>query len=303
MPLNKNEIGMSTRNIFIIAGVIVLFVLGAASIVFSKDLNGNLISPGIAVIPLKGEISSATSEDFSKLFKDAEDDTSISAIIVEINSPGGSVLPSRAIATQIKASKKPVVALIEDMGASGGYWAASAADKIVADPLSMTGSIGVIASYLQYAGLMDKYGVTYERLVSGKYKDAGSQYKDMTADERTYLQGKINFIQDIFISEVSANRNMPKESVNKLATGEIFFGTEAQTAGLVDILGNKETAQKEAETLAGITSSHLVPFEKELTLADFFGAKVNNFAYEIGLGIGDGITPVAEDKFDLRAEI
>lgn len=303
MPLNKNEIGMSARNVFIIIGVVVLFVLGAAAIIFSKNLDGNLISPGIAVIPLKGEISSATYDDFSKLFKEAEEDMTISAIIIEINSPGGSVLPSREIAAQIKASKKPVVALVQEVGASGAYWAASAADKIVADPLSMTGSIGVVGSYLQYAGLMEKYGVTYERLVSGKYKDAGSQYKDLTADERAYLQSKINFIQDIFVSEVSANRNMPVATVKKLATGEIFFGTEAQTAGLVDILGNKDTAQKEAEKLAGITTSHLVPFEKELTLADFFGAKINNFAYEIGLGIGDGITPVAEDSFDLRAEI
>lgn len=305
MPLIRKEAEMSLRNVLLICGVIVIIMLGIAGFVLTKDIDGNLISPRIAVIPLKGEITSDMATDFIKTFDKADEDITISAIIIDINSPGGAVAPSRELAVAVKNAKKPVVALIGETGASGGYWVASSADKIVADPISITGSIGVIGSYLQYSGLMEKYGVTYERLVSGKFKDAGSQYKDLTDDERAYLQGKIDIIQNLFVSDIAVNRNMPTESVSKLATGEIFFGTEAKNLGLIDILGGKPEAQKTAEELAGITSSHLVDMAPGKGVFSLLGVNMEQIAYFVGKGIGDSFNPTADanSEFTLVAEM
>jgi len=301
MPLMDHQIQM--RSIMLIFGLIIAAALGFIAIMLSGS--ESMISPGIAVIPVSGEINLDMAAQVIKEIKDADEDITISAIILEINSPGGTVLASREIADAVKDTEKPVVAWIRETGASGAYWVASASDKIVADPASITGSIGVIGSYMQYSGLMQKYGVTYERLVSGKYKDTGSEYKELTPDERAYLQKKIDTIKEMFVIEVSQNRNLPKETVDKLATGEIFLGTEAQQSGLVDVLGGKEVAQKSAEALAGITNSRLVDKGQAVSFLDLLGAKMGSIAYNVGRGIGDSWNPLAgaNQDFTLVAEM
>jgi len=177
---------------------------------------------------------------------------------------------------------------------------------IVADPASMTGSIGVTGSYLQFSGLMDTYGVTYERLVTGQFKDTGSQYKTLTTEERAYLQAKLDTINGIFIDAVSANRNLDRSYVASLATGEIFLGSEAVDKGLVDILGGKNEAQLVAQQLAGISSSRLVTMQENPTgLAGFFSSGSQTLAYWIGRGIGDSWSPLtsSQDTFELKAEL
>ena len=107
---------------------------------------------------------------------------------MEINSPGGSAVASDEIATAVKNAKKPVISLIREVGASGGYWVASASDYIIANRMSITGSIGVISSYLEFSGLMEKYGVGYERLVAGENKDLLTPYKKLEADQKALVQ-------------------------------------------------------------------------------------------------------------------
>lgn len=304
MPLNKNQPNQTVRNIFLVIGLILIIALVVVAVNMSKTSDGNLVSPAIAVIPLKGEINVDTSTEIIKNIKDADKDITVSAIIFEIDSPGGTVLASKEIATAVKNAKKPTVAWIREVGASGAYWAASATDKIVADPASITGSIGVTGSYLQYSGLMEKYGVTYERLVSGQYKDAGTEYKDLTPAERTYLQAKIDTINGMFIDAISQNRNMPKETVAKLATGEIFLGVEAQQNGLVDVLGQKAEAQKTAEQLAGITNSRLVEIGATKGFWELMSQQMQSISYWIGKGIGDGLNPMAQQgDLVIKAEI
>ena len=295
-------------NLIVIVIVVLFIGLVYTGYKTSKGPNGDLSLFKIAVIPIKGEIGIGGSVDPTETIKEikkADKDLTVKAIILEINSPGGSVVPTEEIAKAVKDANKPVVSWIREVGASGAYWIASASDKIVADPASLTGSIGVTSSYLQFSKLLDTYGVTYERLVTGKFKDAGSEFKELTPDERAYLQSKIDVINELFIDTVAENRKLPRENVAKLATGEIFLGSEALDLGLVDVLGGKEDAKKAAQALAGITHSKLVSTkDKNKGLIGALSQEAKTFAYFLGKGIGEALTPLSAEKdFSLKAEL
>jgi len=273
-----------------------------------------IVSGNIAVVPIKGAITTesdgismlgsqyVSSEKVVSWLKKAEESSGIKAILLEINSPGGSPVASDEIVQAVKQAKttKPVYAVIRETGASGAYWVASAADKIIAERMSVTGSIGVIGSYLDYAGLMKDYNVTYERLVAGKYKDSGSQYKELTPDERALIQKKIDIIYEIFVQDVAANRNMPLSKVRLLADGSIYIGTEALQLGLVDYLGTKEDAIRLIEKDLNITAD---VFEFKLPSGIFgsFGAEMSSGFYYVGRGIGAAFTSsAASNEVDLQ---
>ncbi len=257
----------------------------------TQEDNEKILAAAIAVIQISGEIGA--SDELVKQIKKADRDDAVKGIIFEIDSPGGSVLPSKEIADVIKEAKKPTVAWIRSTGASGAYWIASAADKIVADETSITGSIGVIGSYLQFEKLFEKYGISYEQFTSGPYKDTGSPYKAPRPDERIYFQEKIDALKDVFIDAVAENRNMSREKVARLATGELFLGAEAFEVGLVDVLGGKEEAQATMQELAGLESSRLVEYEQPKGLLSLFANSAEGFAYWMGKGIGDSFKPQA----------
>jgi protease-4 len=290
---------------------LILILVGIGILIFKTQTGeGDFTKPAIAVIPISGAISlegdGASAQEIVKIIKKADKDPTVKAIILDINSPGGTVVASEEIAAAVKGAKKPVVAWIREIGASGAYWIASASDTIVADPASITGSIGVSGSYLQFSGLMDKYGVTYERLVTGTFKDTGSEYKELTDEERAYLMSKLNAINSVFIDAVSANRNLDRTYVATLATGEIFLGSEAADKGLVDVLGGKNEAQLVAQQLAGISSSRLVTMQEQKgTLLDLISSSSQAMAYWIGRGIGDSWNPLtsSEEDFVLMAQM
>ena len=251
----------------------------------------------IAVIPIKGTITGEGSEDLfisgstssatiTKWIKQANSDDSVKGIILEINSPGGTVVASEEISNEIKRTDKPVVALIREVGASGAYWIATNSDKIVADPLSITGSIGVTSSYLEFSGLMEYYGVNYERLVAGRYKDAGSPFRELTPEERRLLQNKLDIVHEAFIDEVSKNRNLKREEVKKMADGFFYFGKEAKELGLIDELGDKELAINITKELAGIEEADLITYEEKTRLIDLLSRISAHSFYFIGRGIG-----------------
>ena len=249
----------------------------------------------ILLIPIHGAISnSQDSSLFSSTevnpdtilssLKKAKETSNIKAVILDINSPGGTVLASKEIADAVKKFDKPKVALIRDVGASGAYWIASSADKIVADPLSITGSIGVVSSYLQFSDLFQKYGITYERLVSGKYKDAGTPYKDLTDEERALIQNKLDKIDQIFLNEIKTSRKL--KDTSRIETGEFFLGTEAKDLGLVDYLGNKDMAFEVAKNLSNIKEAKLVEFKEKKSIFDVLSKLNANAFYYLGQGIG-----------------
>lgn len=295
--------------IFIILGLIIIF--SYFSFLLGNNDKASISNNGVAVIPIEGVITleegdvfpfeqgTASSKAIIEKIEKAEKSNDIKAIILSINSPGGTVVASSNVADAVKSAEKPVVAYIQELGASGAYWIASASDSIVAEPLSITGSIGVISSYLEFSQLFEKYGVSYQRLVSGPYKDIGSPFKELTQEERDLLQNKIDIIHDEFISQVSQNRNIPESSVRELATGLFYLGKEAQQLKLVDELGNFEVARKKAEQLAGIENSNIIKYEEKgkFGILDLI---TKTFAFYIGKGIGSALT-IYQEPLPIRA--
>lgn len=245
----------------VVVVIVVLMLLGAVSIlglglmvsVLGESDGGGLASTGdrVGVIAVNGVIMSggrgstlfggvdgslAVMDDLRSAAKDA----SVKAVVLHINSPGGSAAASHAIFTEVKAlaEKKPVVACMEDVAASGGYYVACGADRIVASGSTMTGSIGVIMSGVSYHELMEKVGLESQTLTSGRYKDTGSPLRSMRPDERALLQSMVQDVYEQFVDAVVAGRpNLTREKVRRLADGRILTGRQAQKAGLVDELG------------------------------------------------------------------
>jgi protease IV len=292
--------------------VALIFLISVLLSSFFNDFSAAKIDSRIAVIPIYGEI---TLEDSSGIFsisqvasantivdqiKKAQDDSTIKGVIFEINSPGGTVVASEEIVNAIKNLNKPKIAWIREVGASGAYWAASSTDKIIADPMSITGSIGVLGSYIEFSGLMQKYGVTYEQLNGGKYKDLGSPYTNLTNDERVLLQSKINLIHEYFINSVAKNRNMSVEKIRKLADGSFYLGLEAKENGLIDELGGKQEAIDSIKNLAGIKDVYLVTYGKKSALSGLFSNSLSYSSFYIGQGIAAGLKNQISNDFTIK---
>ncbi len=209
------------------------------------------VTKNVALIHINGEIT-----DDSQIISDLEDANNnyfIKGIIIEINSPGGYVVESKRIAEEIKSIKKPTVCLLDDVAASGAYWIASSCDYIVADNFTIVGSIGASGSYLEFSGLMKKYGINYVRIVSGNEKDIGSPYKKPTQEEISQLQGMVNKIRDAFVREVAENRNLSYSFVDNISDGRIFLAEDAIKYKLVDKIGNIKDAENYIKRATGIS--------------------------------------------------
>jgi protease IV len=234
-------------------------------------MSGNVI----AVIPFDGTIAGTgagpaviTPESFLKLLERAEDDSNVKAIVLRVNSPGGTVAASEEIATYVKEATKPVVVSVGDVDASGAYMVSSQADKIVAGPGSAIGSIGVIMEIPNASALLDKVGVSFKVLQAGKYKDAGTPFRDLTPTEVAMLQGQIDQVYGQFIDIVASGRNLPRSEVESMATGWAWNGDEAKKMHLVDEIGTYKTALKTAAKLGGIEGEYK---EDVYTNADTLG--------------------------------
>lgn len=188
----------------------------------------------------------------------AEEDPLIKAAVLRVNSPGGSVAASQQIASDIKAFSKPLVISMGDLVASGGYYISAPADGIVAQPGTLTGSIGVITQAMDMTGLYEKLGIKIEVIKSGRHKDMLS--REMTPEERELMQTLSDDIYEQFVSDVAAGRKLDKEDVRELATGEVYTGTQALELGLIDRLGGVEAAVQWAGEMAGIESPEAYEF-------------------------------------------
>jgi protease-4 len=277
-PRKKTPVGIIIAIILIALIIIPLTFAIGFLIAFGTAFMGNAESlpttGNVALIPVNGVIltesssslfseKTASSGEIAELIEKADSNPQIKAILLEINSPGGSPVASDEIGTALKKTHKPTVAWIRDIGTSGAYWIASACDTIVANRMSATGSIGVISSYLEFSGLMARYNVSYERLIAGEYKDMGVPYRKLTGKERALLQAQLDTLHTIFIEEVANNRGLNSTYVRKLATGEVFLGTEAMEYGLIDKLGGKADAIDIIKQQTGLTEVELVSYSQQ----------------------------------------
>ncbi len=215
--------------------------------------------PRIGVIEVKGGIGmgerGAEAEKILKQVRKFREDDGVKAVVVRIDSPGGSVGPSQEIHDEVAklAKKKPVVCSLGNVAASGGYYVAVACPKIVAAPGTLTGSIGVISQFVNVKGLVERFDVKMETVKSGKLKDAGNPFRDMTADDRAYWQGLIDRVHRQFVDAVAAGRELAPGEVRKIADGRVVTGEEAKDLGLVDALGNFYDAVELAKTEAKLS--------------------------------------------------
>jgi protease-4 len=249
------------------------------------DINGLIISGKAG--PFDAQAASAN--QIVDLIKQADDDSNIKAIVLRIDSPGGMPVASSQIARAVKEAKKPTIAVIGETGASGAYWVASAANRVFADRLSITGSIGVEGSYLQFSGLLNKYNVTYERLVGGDLKDAGSPYKPLTQEERQALQRIIDQMREEFISAVAINRKLPHDDVARMANGFVYLGSEAKELGLVDQLGGMEDAYNYINSTMGFAPEP-IELSAPPTLLEALTGMLSQQSFSLGQGIGAAFT-------------
>lgn len=220
----------------------------------------------VGVIPIEGVISDGSSaggllgavagaRTIAEQIRQAGEDSTVKAVVLRLNSPGGSAAASQEIARaveRLRETGKPVVASMGDTAASGAYWVAAAADQIVANPATITGSIGVIIQVQNLRELYDKLGIESEVIKSGPHKDMGSGARPLSPEEKDIFQGMVDDIYDQFVEAVAAGRGLPRPEVAALADGRVFTGRQARDLGLVDELGDYREALSVAASLAGL---------------------------------------------------
>ncbi len=267
----------------ILSIVILVFVILFVIALYSGLNKSDYDSPGfsskdkIAFVELKGTI--ITADKFTKQLKKYRERDDIKALVVRINTPGGGVAASQEIYQSIKKfrdSGKPVVASIASMGASGGYYAAIGASEIMANPGSITASIGVIASFPVVEELMEWMKVEYQTLKTGEFKDTGSPFRKFTRTDSLEMRKIINNLYNQFLDAIVQERGMEKNNLKKIADGRILTGLQAFEAGLVDTLGTREDAILLASQLAELEEPQVIsPAKKKVTLLDLLFEDLN----------------------------
>ncbi|WP_297789837.1 signal peptide peptidase SppA [uncultured Anaerococcus sp.] len=200
----------------------------------------------IKIVDVTGVIKSDEANDFAvEELKKAKEDSLVKGVILNVNSPGGSVYASERIAKEIKdlkEAKKPVYTVMGEMAASGGYYISAPTNRIYASNETWTGSIGVIIQSKSFQGLFDKYGVKEQNITTGKMKDAGTMGRDMSKEEKEYFQGLVDSAFDRFVKIVSEGRGLSEREVRKIADGRVYDGSQALSLGLVDKIGDIDQA-------------------------------------------------------------
>ena len=286
--------------LFLTVGTVLLVVLvgpggsggsGSARVpeTFGEEYVSGEGSEKVAVLPVEGVIGSegtggalatpaATPEALRHQLRQAAEDRSVRAVVLEVNSPGGGVTASAQMRDEIldfkETSEKPVVVSMGDTAASGGYYISAPADSIVANESTLTGSLGVIFSLLNYEEAEEKLGLEEVVIKSGEFKDIGSASREITPEERETFQSLIDESYAEFVGVIAEGRDLPEERVRELADGRIYSGLQAEELGLVDELGDLETAAGVAQGLADVDGATVVRYTQEPGLAELLQARL-----------------------------
>ncbi|MGH2720335.1 MAG: signal peptide peptidase SppA [Actinomycetota bacterium] len=275
---------------FALLGIVSFFVL-LVSIAFrsggepSREWDETVVVDGgprkIAMVSVEGAITStldpfaggATDTEAVSQIDQALDDPDVAGIIVHLDTPGGGVVASDAINRKVREAdkKKPVVALMDETAASGGYYIAAGAREIVANPATLTGSIGVIMVVPEVSEAAGKLGIEPIVIKSGPFKDIASPFRDMTPEDRAILQGVINEAYDQFVSVVAEGRSMDPARVREIADGRIYTGRQAKDLQLVDHLGDQQVALDRVRDLADAPDARLVRYGRTGLLNTLLG--------------------------------
>ncbi len=260
---------------------ILLLIIGASFAAIYYGAGGELYAKAdrVAVIYVQGTLLSGsvpggfgyvTSEEISDYIQDAVEDDSIQAIVLRVNSPGGSPAAAEEIVTEIKKAQDegvPIVVSMGDVAASAAYYISAPTDMIYANPSTMTGSIGVIWMFQNMSRYYEEEGVEFHVAKSGEFKDMGGSWRGLSDDEKKYADTVIVEVYNSFVDEVATGRNMSRSDVKDLADGRIYTGAKAKSLGLVDDFGNMYDAIDKAGELGGIDGTPTVIYMNRPTLS------------------------------------
>ncbi len=250
--------------------LVVIFIVVIALYFLLSSFNSSLVGKCVAVVNIDQELTvdgtppsvlggagTMGSDQLAQTIEDLNKRDDVGAVLFVMNSPGGSVVATHEVYDAVHGLDKPKVAYFREVAASGAYYVASGTDYIVSDPDAITGSIGVIATFTDLSGLLEKVGVNVTAVKSGQYKDIGSEFRNMTPEESDILQGMINETYQEFRQIVITNRGSRLDAVkfNDVADGRILSGRQAYSVGLVDQLGTKKDAILKAAQMANITAA------------------------------------------------
>jgi protease-4 len=283
----------------VIIGASLLFVMGFMVVMFvvlmsaEGDVSFAALGSSVGVIPMSGVMDESTGRPVIEYLERWRDVNSIKAIVVHVNSPGGGTAIAQEIHDAILKvrEKKPVVVAMAEVAASGGYYIACAADRIVANPGTLTGSIGTIMSFHTFQGVFEKVGIGTEVIKSGEFKDVGDYSRDMSQEEELMLKAVVMDGYEQFVEAVAKGRDMDREDVYAVADGSVFTGLQAYNLGLVDTLGGLADAIKLAANLAGLGGEPEVvrPREKR---RNFISDLLTGVLGDLGQGIREtGVGP------------
>jgi protease-4 len=219
----------------------------------------------------------------------ADADSNVRALLLELNTPGGEVVPSDDLRLAAERFDGPTIAYATDVCASGGYWIATGCDELYAREGSLVGSIGVIGSRVNAAGLADKLGVSYERLAAGEYKDAGISLKEMTEDEREYLQGIIDGYYETFVERVTGGRDLTDEQVRD-TEARVYLGRDALDIGLVDEIGTRRDVKARLAERLDVAEVSVREFEPTRGLRERLREGMQSVAYSFGAGVASAFS-------------
>ncbi len=271
-----------------VVAVVVVLAVGASgpsaeTAVYEEEYVSGDGTEKIAVVPVEGTIAPAessvggvqptvTPEGLADALRQAADDPSVAAVVLEINSPGGGVTASDEMHQSILDFKqnddKPVVVSMADTAASGGYYISTAADEIVANETTLTGSLGVIFQLTNFSEAANKYGISQVVIKSGEFKDIGNSFRKMKPEEREIFQSLVDESYAQFVSVISEGRDLPEERVREIADGRIYSGSQAKELGLVDSFGGIDEAAAIAGDLAGAKDTTVVRYVETPTFSE-----------------------------------
>src|SRR5215212_3452244 len=279
--------GLVARGLVGLAIVAVVLILAAGGTTVPTVYDEEYVSGDgpdtIAVVPVEGTIAPAdntlggtqptsTPEGLADALRQAGQDASVVAVVLEIDSPGGGVTASdemhQSISDFRENTGKPVVVSMGDVTASGGYYISTAADRIVANETTLTGSLGVILEMSNVAEAADKYGIKQVVVKSGKYKDIGNAFREMTPKERGIFQSIVDESYSQFVDVISEGRHIPKGRVREIADGRVYSGSQAKELGLVDSFGGLDEASATAGNLADTSATTVIRYVQEPSFTD-----------------------------------
>jgi protease-4 len=282
---------MDRRLTVIVATVLVFVGVAALLLLFGSMGRGAeggapLFGPRVAIVELEGLI--AETDDLVRELRQHRDNPSVRAVVIRINSPGGVVAPTQEVydaLLRVREAGKPVVASLGAVAASGGYYAAVAADQIYANPGTLTGSIGVIMQLANVDTLLKKVGVDFVVVKAGQFKDIGNPARPMTPEERRVVQSLLEDVHGQFIEAVARGRKLDRSAVVQFADGRVFSGTQALALRMIDALGGLEDAVNAAAKLANLPTPP--PVERPRRKFSIFDLVRN----ELGLALPAALLP------------